>query len=150
MDSIIISPESKNSYMKKVFYILLVALTILTTGANGQSNKIKNNNIMKRQVLIDKFFIPENSTDEFLPRMSNNRSFIKKLPGFIKDEVYKQTDEEGNLTIITIAIWKDQESIDNAKSAVQAEYKSTGFNPAVFYQRLNIKMERGTYTDLED
>jgi len=135
--------------MKKVYYILFVTLMIITTGANGQSYKIKNNSMIK-QVLIDKFFIPATSIEEFSKQMNNNRSFIKKLPGFIKDEVYKQTDKDGNLTIVTIAIWKDQESIDNARSAVQTEYKRTGFNPAEFYQRLNIKMERGIYSEITD
>jgi heme-degrading monooxygenase HmoA len=102
---------------------------------------------MKKQILIDRFFVPENSIEEFIQRMNYNRSFIKNLSGFIKDEVYQQIDEEGNLTIITIAIWKNQESLSNAKNAVQAEYKRIDFNPADFYQRLNIKLERGIYNE---
>ena len=45
-----------------------------------------------------------------------------------------------------MARWKNQTSIDNAKAAVQAEFKRIGFNGAEFYQRLNIKLERGIYT----
>ena len=101
---------------------------------------------METQIFIDKFFIPKKSIDEFTQQMKHNRSFIKNLSGFIKNEVYEQKDEEGNLTIITVAAWQNQDSLNNAKSAVQAEYKRTGFNPVEFYQRLNIKMERGLYT----
>lgn len=94
---------------------------------------------------IDKFFVPKNSIEEFTQRMNYNRSFIKNLPGFLKDEVFEQKDAEGNLTIITIATWQNQESLNNAKSAVQAEYNRIKFNPVEFYQGLNIKMERGLY-----
>jgi hypothetical protein len=64
--------------------------------------------------------------------------------------VYEQTDENENLIIITIATWQNQTCLDNAKSAVQAEYKRIGFHPAEFYQRLNIKMERGVYHKLKE
>jgi predicted transcriptional regulator len=95
---------------------------------------------------IDKFFVPKNSIEEFTRRMNYNRGFIKNLDGFIKDEIYEQKDEEGNLTIITIAAWQSQEDLNNAKSIVQDEYKRIDFNPTEFTKRLNIKMERGIYT----
>lgn len=143
--------------MSKKLYILFVALTIVMPAIKGQSTDIQKDNTdiqkdnnMKKQVLIDKFFVPKNSIEEFSQRINYNRSFIKKLPGFIKDEAYRQIDGEGNLTIITVAIWKDHKSIDNAKLTVQAEYKRIGFNPVEFYQRLNIKMERGIFNELED
>ncbi len=139
----------KNRYMNKVFYILIVTLIIVTTNSRGQSTEIKNNHNMKKQILIDKFFIPKNYIEEFTQRMNYNRNFIKNLPGFMNDEAYEQTDNAGNLIIITVAVWKNQDSLNNAKDAVQAEYKRIGFNPAEFYQRLNIKMERGLYHELE-
>ena len=108
-------------------------------------------NLQKKQsenavYFIDKFFIPKNSIEEFTKRMEYNRGFIKNLPGFIKDEVYEQKDENGNLTIITIAAWQGRDDLNHAKNVVQAEYQRIGFNPIEFYQRLNIKMERGLYT----
>lgn len=95
---------------------------------------------------IDKFFVPKNAIETFTQRMNYNRNFIKNLSGFIKDDVYEQKDGEGNLTIITIAVWQSQEDLYNAKNAVQAEYKRIDFNPDEFLKRLNITMERGLYT----
>ena len=99
----------------------------------------------KEVCFIDKFSVPENSIGEFTQRMNYNRNFIKNLPGFIRDEAYEQKDENGNLTVITIAVWQSPDKVNNAKNAVQAEYKRIGFHPAEFYQRLNITMERGLY-----
>ena len=133
--------------MKTTFYSLFVAL-LFTTNVDGQSNEI--NNKMKKQILIDKFFIPENSVEEFNQRMKYNRDFIKNIPGFIKDEVFVQTVEDGSLIVITVATWENQESLTRARDVVQNEYKRIGFNPVEFYQRLNIKMERGVFQNMED
>jgi len=101
------------------------------------------------QIFIDKFIIPESSFEEFSERMNYNRNFIKNISGFIQDTVYKSKDEQGNILIITIAEWKDEISLINAKDIVQNEYKRINFNPPGFMSRLNVKMERGTYQEIE-
>jgi predicted ester cyclase len=97
---------------------------------------------------IDKFMVPANAKIEFLERMSYNRSFLKKLPGFIRDEAYEQTDDKGNLTIITIAVWENMHFVNKAKDAVQAEYKRIGFNLPEFLQQSNIRLERGIFHEV--
>jgi len=99
---------------------------------------------------VDKFFIPKSSIDEFTRQMKYNRTFIANLSGFVKDEVVEKADSEGNLTIITIATWESQDKLNKAKSSVQEEYKRIGFNPAEYYQQLNIKMEREIYNGLKE
>jgi hypothetical protein len=42
-------------------------------------------------------------------------------------------------------VWRTQDYLNNAKAAMQAEFKRIGFDPQEFYKRLNIKMERGIY-----
>jgi predicted ester cyclase len=94
---------------------------------------------------IDKFFVPATAQKEFLERMSYNQRFIKTLPGFIRHEAFEKTDEKGNMTMITIAVWENMDSVSKAKEAVEAEYKRIGFNLPDFLQRLNITIERGLY-----
>lgn len=101
------------------------------------------------QIFIDKFVIPETSFDEFSERMNYNREFIKNISGFIQDKVYKSKDEKGNILIITIAEWEDELSLTKAKELVQNEYKRIDFNPPEFLSRLNVKMERGTYKEID-
>jgi len=138
--------------MKKVFYtVMVISLTtsIHSKGQAKKSDKNENNKDMEKQIFIDQFFIPKNSVTEFTERMNYNRNFIKGLPGFIKDEVYQKADEEGNVTVITIATWENAEYLNQAKSAVQAEYKRMGFDPEEFTRRLGIKMERGLYREMK-
>lgn len=108
-------------------------------------------NIDTKQVcFIDKFYIPKNSIAEFIERMNYNREFVKNIPGLIKSEAYQQNDAAGDLTIITTAVWKNQDHLEKAKSLVQTEFKRINFNPTEFYQHLNVKLERGLYLKLND
>jgi hypothetical protein len=100
-----------------------------------------------KQIFIDKFFVPQPAIREFTERMSINRSFIRTLPGFITDAAYEQTDEQGNLIVITIAQWENEDVLRKAKEAVQAEYKKQGFDLPEMLKRLNITMDRGSYRE---
>jgi len=101
-----------------------------------------------KQIFIDRFILPQNAKTEFLQRMQYNRTFLRTLPGFISDAAYERTDDQGNLVMVTIAIWESEDAIARAKAAVQAEYKRIGFNMNEMFERLKITMERGTYHEL--
>lgn len=103
-----------------------------------------------QQIFIDKFIIPESSFEEFSERMNYNRQFIKKISGFVQDKVYKSVDDAGNILIITIAEWEDELSLKKAKELVQNEYSRINFNPSAFMSELNVKMERGTYQEINE
>ena len=97
---------------------------------------------------IDKFFVPQNAMDEFARQMKINRDFIKNLPGFLEDAVFIQTGEDSHFIVITVARWKNRESVNAARNAVQEEYKRIGFDMPGFLKRLNITFERGLYNRL--
>lgn len=97
---------------------------------------------------IDKFHVPAQAKQEFLERVTINRNLLKTLPGFIEDHAYERTDENGDLIFITVAIWKNDDAVKKAKEAVQSEYKKEGFDMPQMIKRLNITMERATYSEL--
>jgi heme-degrading monooxygenase HmoA len=105
---------------------------------------------MEQRIFIDRFSVPANASQEFIERMRYNRNFLRKLPGFIEDSAYEATDDNGNLLIVTIAVWESNEAIRMAKEAVQAEYKKIGFNMTEFLQRNNILIERGIYSKMSE
>jgi heme-degrading monooxygenase HmoA len=97
------------------------------------------------QILIDKIVVPGTSKQEFIERMNINRNFIKRLPGFVGDAAYEQSDGQGNLVYVTVAVWQNEDALTNAKEAVQAEYKKENFNMPEMLKRLNITIDRGIY-----
>ena len=111
-----------------ILLAVLVVLSAFPAKIYSQSNNSKKEAEMEtQQVFIDKFFVPKNAKQEFDERANINRNFIKKIPGFIEDNVYERVDEQGNFIVITTAIWKNADAIKKAKEAVQDEYKKEGF-----------------------
>jgi predicted ester cyclase/heme-degrading monooxygenase HmoA len=114
-------------------------------------NQLSNNGSSKDQVnLIDKILVPAAGKAEFYERMHINRSFLKTLPGFIKDEAYEYTDQDGNLICVTVAHWANKEVMARAREVVQAAYKKEGFDLQAMLKRLNITIDRGIYTTVEE
>lgn len=105
---------------------------------------------MGKQIFIDKFFVPAESVEEFVHRMNYNRKFLRKFGGFVTDHAYKQIDEQGNTTFITVAIWESLDAIHKAKDSVQEEYKRIRFNMPEFLNTHDIKIERGIYQEIND
>jgi heme-degrading monooxygenase HmoA len=127
--------------MKGRFLMAVACISLLnchlyaqSTKTNSQTEETKPGAM--KQIFIDKFIVPAQAVNEFTNRMNSNRDFIKKLPGFIKDEAYERTDEQGNLVCITIAIWENEEVMKKARETVQAEYKKQGFDMPAMLTRL--------------
>jgi len=127
--------------------VFLQALEVLPADVNVLYNKSAQNGQVN---FIDKFFVPASAIKEFHERMQINRHFIKKLPGFIEDAAYEYTDNDGNLVVVTVALWQNQEALNSAKEAVQAEYKKEGFDAPAMFKKLNITADRGIYTRIRD
>jgi hypothetical protein len=114
-------------------------------------NVFINKKAHKDQVnFIDKFFVPATAIKEFKERVTINREFIKKLSGFIEDAAYEYADKDGNLIFITVALWQNSEALNNAKEAVQAQYKKEGFDAPAMFKRLGITADRGIYTQTHE
>jgi predicted ester cyclase len=109
----------------------------------------RDNNSQEDIYFIDEFEIPKESFVAFKEKLDYNRAFIKKIEGFVKDNVIAQKNDSNTINLTTIAVWQNQESLDNAKKMVRAEYKRIGFNPSEFNKKLNIKMKRGIYLRIE-
>ncbi|HEY8513169.1 MAG TPA: ester cyclase [Cyclobacteriaceae bacterium] len=94
---------------------------------------------------VDRFLVPKEAIEVFTDRMNHNRAFIKTLPGFVRDEVIASELENGDINLITIAVWESMGHLEQARKRVQEEYKKTNFDPEKFTKSLNITMERQLY-----
>lgn len=129
----------------KQFSCLCLLLLLAFTQVSGQQH---NKKVMTQQTLIDRFIVPQPAIDAFMQRVNYNRNFIKTLSGFVHDAAYQHKGEKGNLIFVTIAVWENETVINNAKAAVQAEYKRIGFNMPQFLEQTGITIERGIYEEV--
>ncbi|TGK87134.1 antibiotic biosynthesis monooxygenase [Leptospira noumeaensis] len=96
------------------------------------------------QILIDRFRLPAESKKIFLERVKINRDFIKNIDGFLGDQTYIR-EEQNKIQFITIATWKDKQSLENAKTLVFTEYEKQGFVMPEFLKENSIQIEREIY-----
>jgi hypothetical protein len=113
-------------------------LTQLKSSNNQQ--KMENKNV------IGKVVVPKSSLEEFRKNQHITSDFLKALPGFLKGESYERLDDSGNLTLISVTTWLNQESYENAEKSLKEHYKSINFNTMAYRERLKIVAEHGVYS----
>jgi heme-degrading monooxygenase HmoA len=96
-------------------------------------------------VLIDKFVVPEESKVGFLTEVRRSSAFLRTLSGFVEGYVYERTDGGSRHNVVTTAVWKDEESYQNAKKNAADEFQRIGFNPPEIMKKLKVEIERGVY-----
>jgi len=136
-----------------IFSGLLLLLSVNLYAQAGNQNPKGQAQIRESSmqlVLIDRFVVPSDARVEFLQRMSINRNFIRKLPGFIGDAASEQIGGDSEFNYVTVAVWKNAEAFENARKAVVAEYQKQNFDLQGMLKRQNIKIDRAIYKKLED
>lgn len=100
-----------------------------------------------QKTLIDRFSLGYPAKEEFFQRVRVNRNLISTIPGFIGDFAYIRY-EANRIHFVTVATWKNEEAIQNAKKRVFAEYEKEGFDMPGFLSRLGITIEREIYEEM--
>jgi heme-degrading monooxygenase HmoA len=73
------------------------------------------------------------------------QKYVKTLPGFVEGFVYENQDGGDHSKFLTIAVWKDQEALENAKRAVALENQRQGVNPQEVIKSMRIESARALY-----
>jgi heme-degrading monooxygenase HmoA len=97
-------------------------------------------------VVIDSLVVPEASKEVFLQRVRQSAEILKKLPGFVDGYVYEKKGGESDVNIVTTAVWKDEEALENARAAIVTEFRKQGTNPAEIMKSLRVQSSRSLYS----
>lgn len=101
------------------------------------------------KIFIDKITVPEAAIPQFTERLNYNTIFLEKQPGLTKNTHYQRTDEQGNLIVITVAVWENDEAVEKAKAAVQEDYRRQGINLTETLKGWGVTIDRGLYEERE-
>lgn len=96
-------------------------------------------------VLIDQFIVPEESKVAFLEAVRKSTAFLRTLPGFVEGYVCEKKEGESRHSVITTAVWKDEEAFQNARKSAAEGFKKIGFNPPEIMKALNVEIDRAVY-----
>lgn len=99
---------------------------------------------------LDKFIVPNPARGEFLARVRDTHRLLKEQPGFIRDFLLEQPHTQGSFILVTLVEWQDEESIQNARAAVMAMHRKTGFDTREILARLGIEADIGNYRIVGD
>lgn len=97
-------------------------------------------------VVIDSLVVPEESMQTFLQRVRQSAEILKSLSGFVEGYVYTKQSGEGDVNIITTAVWRDEEALENAKKVIVTEFGKQGTTPAEVIGSLRVHASRSIYT----
>lgn len=97
---------------------------------------------------VDKFVVPNPARENFLAQVKHTHQLLRAQPGFIQDFLLEQPADSDEFNVITIVEWQAKKAIENARAAVMAMHKSTGFNPQEMFVQLGIKADLGNYTPI--
>ena len=96
-------------------------------------------------ILIDQFVLPQSAVREFLEHVHFSARIVRTRPGFVEGYVYQRALEDGQVNVITTAVWASESAMQEARKSVAAEFSSIGFDPPAIMRRLGVQMQRGTY-----
>jgi heme-degrading monooxygenase HmoA len=97
-------------------------------------------------VVIDTFVVPDESRPALLETSRAIQHVLKALPGFVEGFVYVKKAGEGRHSVVTTAVWKDENAFENARKAVPGRLQALGINPQEAMKGLNVQIERAMYT----
>lgn len=95
---------------------------------------------------VDKFFVPEESRDEFKRELRRTHDLLAEQPGFVQDFLLEHSGGSGEFNFVTIAEWEHQEAIKNARDAVSAMHERSDFDPEEMFSRHDISADIATYS----
>jgi len=101
------------------------------------------------KIFIDKIAVPKAVITQLTERLDYNTAFLAKQPGLVKNMHYQRTDAQGNLVIITVAIWESNEAVEKAKAAVQEDYRRQGIDLTETLKAWGVTIDRGLYEERE-
>lgn len=96
-------------------------------------------------ILIDQFTMPPAAAREFLKHVHFSADIVKTRPGFVEGYVYQRALEDGQVNVITTAVWASESAMQEARKSIAAEFASIGFDPPGIMERLSVRMQRATY-----
>ena len=97
---------------------------------------------------VDRFHVPASVRQEFVDQVRRTHDLLRTLDGFDHDHLLEQDGGPDEITVVTLAAWRDQDALRAAGEAVRATRRETGFDPAAFMDSLGVRAELGDYREL--
>lgn len=93
------------------------------------------------------FDMPSEAEAEFLARWRESNAFMRAQPGQLGGTLYRSTKREGNARFVNVARWESEAAMQSARQAADEMRRTSGFDQARTFERLNVSVETTSYVD---
>ncbi|WP_341836511.1 antibiotic biosynthesis monooxygenase [Chitinophaga pollutisoli] len=141
--------------LKTIILIMPILMAMKAFGQHKNQFKMEQKNreerIVSEQVaVIDKISIPQKAIAAYAEKSLFIRNTLRQQPGFVKYEIFQQTDDSGDLQVITVATWEHRQRMEDASVVIREAMQRAGINLPAFLAQHAITMERGIYQTVEE
>jgi hypothetical protein len=98
---------------------------------------------------VDIFNVPQRARRRFLEAVEETHRVLRSIPGLIEDHIIERPAGPGASNIVTIAMWKDEDTVRHARGVVGAWHNRTGFNPQTLMRELGVEAAIGEFRPVE-
>ena len=98
---------------------------------------------------IDKFAVPPGARAELLAQLHETSRFLEGQSGCLQNLVLEVQSGSDRFNVLTVVEWESAAAFDDAKSAMMAARRGSGFNPQEFLSRLGVEADMANYLPVE-
>jgi heme-degrading monooxygenase HmoA len=97
---------------------------------------------------IDSFSVPTQSREAFLAQVLDTKQFLDGQQGCLQNHLLEHHSGADRFNVVTVVEWESEAAFAQAKAAMMAKRRATGFNPEQFLTTLGIEANMANYASL--
>jgi hypothetical protein len=94
---------------------------------------------------IDSFAVPEASRAAFMAKVQETKDFLDEQAGCVQNLILEQHSGSDRFNVVTVVEWTNHDTFANAKTAMMAKRRGSGFDPESFLKTLGIEANMSNY-----
>jgi heme-degrading monooxygenase HmoA len=94
---------------------------------------------------IDSFTVPSESREAFLAQVLETKQFLDGQEGCLQNHVLQLHSGAERFNVVTVVEWQSETAFAQAKAAMMAKRRVTGFNAEHFLNTLGIEANMANY-----
>jgi heme-degrading monooxygenase HmoA len=94
---------------------------------------------------IDSFTVPGESREAFLAQVLETKQFLDKQQGCLQNLLLQHHSGANRFNLVTVVEWESEAAFAQAKEAMMAKRRATGFSPEHFLNTLGIEANMANY-----
>ncbi|MDP2781605.1 antibiotic biosynthesis monooxygenase [Devosia sp.] len=94
---------------------------------------------------IDSFSVPQEARTAFMSQLAETQQFLTTQAGCLQNLVLEHASGADRFNMVTVVQWASPEAFAQAKEAMMAARRASGFDAQGFMQKLGVEANMANY-----